>query len=41
MSPSPEINNGFRHQRTVATNTGDAASMNHLMKTEHFVVDNR
>ena len=39
MGPNLQINS-FRHQRTVATNPGDAASMNHLMRTEHFRMDN-
>jgi hypothetical protein len=30
------INNGFRHRRTVATDAGDAASVNHLMQYGAF-----
>lgn len=40
MSPNPQINNSFRHQRTVATNPGHAAPVIHLMKTEQLLVDN-
>jgi hypothetical protein len=40
MGLNPQINNSFRHQTTAATNPGDAASVIHLMKTEHLLMDN-
>jgi hypothetical protein len=41
MGLNPQISNSFRHQIPVATDAGDAASVIHLMKTEHFLMDNR